>query len=111
MCPGRRYAGPMREPHETTEKKKKRRLTLRQLWRLVLLVIGVVAVVQELKKPAKERTWHGKVAEFVPYDFRMPTTERIRSAYWNPDAPLLTAKAFGVGWAVNLGALKKLLPD
>jgi len=67
--------------------------------------------VQELKKPAKERTWHEKVAEFVPYDFRMPTTERIRSAYWNPDAPLLTAKAFGVGWAVNLGALKKLLPD
>jgi hypothetical protein len=51
------------------------------------------------------------VADFVPYDFRMPTVERIRSAYWNPDAPLLTSKAFGVGWAVNLGAIKKLIPS
>src|SRR5688572_9740154 len=98
----------MNEAPETA-RKTKRRLTLRNLWRLALLVIGVVAIVQELKKPPKERTWHGKVADFVPYDFRMPTVERIRSAYWNPHAPLLTSKAFGVGWAVNLGAIKKLI--
>ena len=99
----------MSEALESAEKTKKRRLTPRNLWRLALVVIGVVAVVQELKKPPKQRTWHGKVADFVPYDFRMPTAERIRSAYWNPDGPFLTSKAFGVGWAVNLGAIKRLI--
>jgi hypothetical protein len=77
------------------------------LWRLVLVVIGVVAIVQELRKPPDERAWHGSVAGFVPYDFRKPTVERIRATYWNPDGPLIAGKVWGVGWAPNLGALKK----
>ena len=95
--------------HEKTENdKKKGRLSVRKTWRLALLTIGVIAVVKELQKPPKERTWHGKVGDLVPYDFRVPTIERIRATYWNPDGPFLPSKAFGVGWALNLGALKKL---
>lgn len=73
------------------------------------MVIGVIAIVQELQKPAKKRTWHGKVGDFVPYDFRRPTVERVRATYWNPDGPFLPGKVFGVGWALNLGAVKRLI--
>jgi hypothetical protein len=93
---------------EANKKKNKGRLSLIRLWRLALAIIGIVAVAQELKKPAEERTWHGKVADFVPYDFRMPTAERFKKAYWNPEGPLISSKAWGVGWAFNFGGLKKL---
>jgi hypothetical protein len=86
---------------------KKKRSTLQNLWRLALLIIGVLAVAQELQKPPGERTWNGKVADFVPYDFRKPTVERFRNTYWNPDGPMISAKVWGVGWAPNLGAMKK----
>lgn len=93
---------------EKQQTDRRKRPTPADLWKLVLAVIGVVAIVQELRKSAEERTWHGKVAGFVPYDFRMPTIERFRETYWNPDGPVLSSKAWGVGWAPNLGALKKL---
>ncbi len=86
-----------------------RRPTPKDIWRLVLAVIGVVAVVQELRTPAELRTWHGKVIGFVPYDFRKPTLDRFRRTYWDPDGPLLPGKAWGVGWALNIGAIKGFL--
>lgn len=86
-----------------------RRPAARDLWKLVLAIIGLIAIVQELRKPTAERTWQGKVANLVPYDFRRPTTDRFRSTYWNPDGPVLGPKAWGVGWAPNLGAIKRLV--
>ena len=88
---------------------KKKSPTIRDLWKLILAIIGVVAIVQEVRKAPGDRTWHGKVADIVPYDFRKPTVERFRETYWNPDGPLLGGKAWGVGWAPNLGAIKKLV--
>jgi len=42
----------------------------------------------------------------VPYDMRMPTAERIRSRFWNPeDTRIFTPRAFGIGWDLNFGAL------
>ena len=39
----------------------------------------------------------------VPYDFRVPTLERVRSRWWNPDDPrLFTPHVFGIGWSANL---------
>jgi hypothetical protein len=87
---------------------KSRRPAAKDLWRLVLVIIGVVAVVQELRRAPSERTWHGKVGGFVPYDFRKPTVDRFRDTYWNPEGPMISAKAFGVGWAPNFGAAKGL---
>ena len=68
------------------------------------------ALYQELKKPAEERTWHGKVAGVVPYDFRVPDLRRIKEAYWDPESDVLfTEKVIGVGWSVNLPvAMRKL---
>jgi hypothetical protein len=38
----------------------------------------------------------------LPYDFRRPTTPRIRARAWNPDDPrILTPKTFGWGLGVN----------
>jgi hypothetical protein len=37
----------------------------------------------------------------------MPTVERLRTTYWNPEGPILSSKVFGVGWAPNFGALTR----
>jgi hypothetical protein len=81
-------------------------------WLLRMAVIGSIAgaLYLELRKPPDERTWHGRLLGFVPYDFRIPTVERIRQAYWNPRSPkLFTDRPLGVGWSVNIPtALRRL---
>lgn len=76
----------------------------------VLAVVGVIAVLEQLRLPEEERTWHGKVG-FFPYDFRMPTMDRFRETYWNPDGPIVSSRVWGVGWALNAGALKKRVTE
>jgi hypothetical protein len=69
----------------------------------------VLAVARELAKPRSERTWHGCVAGFVPYDFRPPTLDRLRERIWAPENKhLLTPQVFGLGWTVNLGRLARI---
>jgi hypothetical protein len=82
----------------------------RRLARAIGIALLAAAVVTELRKPAGERTWHGRVAGLVLYDLRPPTVARIRAAWWSPDEPrILTDRAFGVGWAVNVGRLVRLI--
>ena len=79
---------------------------LGNLIRMAAIALVAAAIAQELRKPPEERTWQGKVAGFVPYDFRMPTIERLREAYWNPANPrVFTERVFGVGWGVNFPTL------
>lgn len=62
---------------------------------------------RELSRPPAERTWQGNVAG-VPYDWRPPTGERLRSTWWAPeDAQVLKPTAFGVGWDLNLGRVAR----
>jgi hypothetical protein len=71
------------------------------------LTVGltIAAVVRELRRPADERTWHGRIA-YVPYDFRPPTLARVRKRLWAPDdRRLLVPQVFGLGWSVNFGRL------
>src|ERR1700694_3996145 len=83
---------------------------IRRLMRLTAVGLVVAAVATELAKPEAERTWHGRVIGVVPYDFRPPTWERIRGAYWNPASDsLFSDRVFGVGWAVNLHRARALL--
>jgi hypothetical protein len=85
---------------------------IRRLVRLVTFGLVVGAIATELSKPPAERTWHGRVLDVVPYDFRPPTWQRIRTAYWNPDSDrLFNDRVFGVGWAVNLHRAKTLMED
>ncbi|HJX13452.1 MAG TPA: hypothetical protein VJ377_08000 [Dehalococcoidales bacterium] len=69
------------------------------------ITVTLAAVFQELEKPREERHWHGKLG-FIPYDFRFPTVERLREAYWNPDSDrIFTPEVWGIGWGINLYAL------
>ena len=83
---------------------------IRRITRVVTLGLVVAAVATELAKPAPERTWHGRVFDAVPYDFRPPTWRKIREAYWNPESDhLFSDRVFGVGWAINLYRAKTLM--
>lgn len=83
---------------------------LKRMVATVVFGVTVAAVVQELRKPEEEREWHGTVAGFVPYDFRAPTFDRLRDAWWNPESEqLFTDRVFGVGWAVNLARVAELI--
>lgn len=87
------------------EHESRARQTVRSAVKLVSFGMMVVALVRELRTPREDRTWHGRIG-FVPYDLRPPTPSRVRDAWWNPDDDrLLTPRVFGVGWAVNLGAV------
>jgi Family of unknown function (DUF5808) len=73
----------------------------------IALVVG--AVVKELKTPAESRGWNGKLAGVVPYDFRIPTLQRVQDRWWNPDlGQVFTPHVFGVGWAINVGRIARM---
>lgn len=79
--------------------------------KLALLAVGVVAaaVAKELRKPPEARTWTGTVLG-LPYDFRLPTPERVVREFWDPDNDaLLTPHTFGVGYGVNLARVAREL--
>jgi Family of unknown function (DUF5808) len=83
---------------------------VRRVIRLVAVGLVVVAVVQEVARPRAERTWRGRVLGVVPYDFTVPTWDRVRRAYWNRDDPrLFTDRVLGLGWAINLHRARVLL--
>ena len=83
---------------------------LRRLVRFTAFALVAAAVATELAKPEPERTWEGRVLGVVPYDFRPPTWQKLREAYWNPESDhLFSDRVFGVGWAVNLYRAKTLL--
>ena len=83
---------------------------LRRAVRFAAVALIVAAVASEMAKPEAERTWQGRVLGVVPYDFRPPTWDRIRSAYWNPSSDrLFSDRVFGVGWAMNLYRARTLL--
>jgi hypothetical protein len=77
-----------------------------------LLAVGLVgaATIQQLKRPAAERTWRGRLFGLIPYDFRPPTRARLQAEVWNPaDSRILTPHAFGVGWGINVYQVKEQL--
>ena len=74
------------------------------------ITIAMAAIFQELEKPKEDRTWHGTIAKFIPYDFRLPTIDRLRESYWNPyTSRIITPEVFGIGWAINFYALLERL--
>ena len=78
---------------------------LNNLTSLLSMVAVAYALYLELQKPAEERTWHGSIAEFVPYEFRIPTASRAMSRVWNPDDErIFMPTIFGVGWTINWAA-------
>lgn len=86
--------------------------TIKRFVFIAVAATSAAAVVQELSKPAWQRTWHGTVLGVVPYDFRPPTLERIKDSLWNPDDPrLFTPRPFGVGWSLNFARLFEMMQE
>jgi hypothetical protein len=84
--------------------------TLKTIIKWTVIAIAAIAVIEELRKPAEDREWHGRVGGVVPYEFRPPSVDRIREAWWNPDDPrVIHDTAFGVGWTVNLARVRELV--
>jgi uncharacterized membrane protein len=53
----------------------------------------------------------GKVFGVLPYDFESLSLEKLRDRMWNPASDrILVPQAFGVGWTLNLAALKRRYP-
>jgi hypothetical protein len=79
---------------------------LKRFFLLFNLVVGAIAVYEQMQRPAIDRTWHGKALGLVPHDFRPPNPQRFMDAWWNADDPrLFTPRDFGIGWAINLNRL------
>ena len=78
------------------------RLEVKGLQGMVTLVgLGLTgaAIAEQLRRPPADRTWQGHLWGFVPYDFRLPTLERLWRAIWDPENEhFLKDKTFGVGW-------------
>src|SRR6266480_6077515 len=81
------------------------------LIRMIGFGLLIASVVRELRLPKQERTWHGVVFGKVPYDLRPPTFDRLKAVFWNPrNSRVVVPTAFGVGWTVNLAAIRARLP-
>jgi hypothetical protein len=79
---------------------------IRRLLNWLAIALLIASIITELRKPKSERTWHGKLMGFVPYDLRLPNFARARATFWDPDNPnALVPTLFGVGWSVNLAAV------
>ena len=87
-----------------TESKDRRSRTVKPL-KLLAVGLAIAAIIKELRLPGEQRTWHGALGGFVPYDFRMPTIDKIKQTFWDPAGKIIVGRPFGVGWTLNLGAL------
>jgi Family of unknown function (DUF5808) len=83
-------------------KRKKAANPLNFIFGILTLIYVAIAITQQFQRPPQERTWYGQIAG-IPYDFRIPTVERIRATFWNKDTSrILLPKVFGIGWDMNL---------
>lgn len=82
--------------------RRKRMRGMRRMVRLLSMAAVAASLAKELRKPKDQRTWHGEVFGFVPYDFRLPTLQRVKDSVWNPrNEHVLVGRPLGVGWSVN----------
>jgi hypothetical protein len=85
---------------------------MKKFIKTVVMIVGIAlvisAIAKELRKPKGQRDWYGRLGGVIPYEFRPPTPHRIKEAMWNPqDERVMTDTVFGVGWSVNIPALKE----
>ena len=76
-------------------------------WRIITTAFTVAAIVYAVRT----RQSHGRLLA-VPFEFRVPTLDRLRQRLWNPDDPrVLTPNVFGAGWVVNVPRLMEIVRD
>ncbi|MCI0841336.1 MAG: hypothetical protein J4N64_06140 [Chloroflexi bacterium] len=72
-------------------------------WKIITALFAATTVVYAYKTKQSHGTFLG-----VPFDFRMPTWERFKQSFWNPEDPrVFTPRPFGIGWGVNIPQVLK----
>jgi uncharacterized membrane protein len=84
-------------------------------WGILIGIVGtalaIAAIMQQLRLPADERTWYGSILG-IPYDFRLPTPERIEEKIWNKNTSrIIMPHIFGVGWSINFYPLVHMIRE
>lgn len=78
---------------------------------IAAMALTVAAIIQQLSVPPAVRTWHGTILG-IPYDFRLPTLERIREKVWNKDTSrIFMPRIFGVGWSINFYPIVQMIRE
>ncbi len=78
-----------------------------RIFGFVAALVAVVAVVDQLGRKPENRDWNGSVLG-VPYDYRLPTVDRLVARVWNPDDERIVVPiVIGVGWTINLYQVKR----
>jgi hypothetical protein len=81
----------------------------RNLWIAIGAGLLAAALVEELRKPADERTWEGRIVGLIPYDLRLATREGFRNAMERPeDARVVLGAKVDLRRAAKLG--RRALP-
>lgn len=76
-------------------------------WRIITTAFTVAAIVYAVRT----RQSHGRLLG-VPFEFRVPTLDRLRQRLWNPDDPrVLTPYVFGAGGIFNIPRLMEIARD
>lgn len=75
---------------------------VRRLWFVVIAIVAVLSLRRQLSLPPEDRTWRGYVFG-IPYDYRVPTIDRVLERLWNPDdRRLIVPHVWGIGWTLNI---------
>jgi len=79
-----------------------------RLGKLIGVILVIAVLWKELRLSSDRRTWSGRLAGFIPYEFRVPTLDRVKASWWNPDdTRVFTPMVWGIGWSINLGRLAR----
>jgi hypothetical protein len=81
---------------------------LKRTTQMAVLALFGLAMYKEMSQPEDQRQWHGRMLG-VPYDFRPPTSQRFRDAWWNERAGWITTTPWGLGWTINFHRLTTIL--
>jgi hypothetical protein len=82
---------------------------LRRLLSTIAVIVTILAALDQLGRRPVDRDWHGRIVG-VPYDFRMPTRERVLNRLWSAtDERVIVPQLFGIGWTINLYQLRRRL--
>jgi hypothetical protein len=86
--------------------KGKSKTAIKTIFGMIAAGFVAAAIWDQLHRPPAERTWYATVFN-VPYDFRMPTRERLGATFWNKeDARVVVPHApIDMGWSINVSSL------
>ncbi len=93
------------EEHDDSQEPGERGKSPVKRWRALTALFTLATVTYALRN----RRSHGNFLK-VPFEFRVPTLQRIKERWWNPEeTKVFTPRVFGIGWTLNFHRVLSLL--